>query len=118
MGGVELNRTVEGDNGTLSTSTTGVIQTNNYVEGEAFTVGNGTNTYPYTVDPTVTIQEVTITESGSDIRADLTTKTGDTITDLHLRGAALALDTVEVDSLTLKDPNSTGAPTFGMWSGE
>lgn len=119
MGYEELNRTVRGSGGTLATNTTGVVQTDNYIAGGTFTVGNGTNAYPYTVDPAgATIQELTITETGSDIRADLTLKDGSTVTGIHLRGAALVEDTLEIDAVTFKDPNATGKPTFGYWSGE
>lgn len=118
MGYEENNRTVRGSGGTLRTNTTGVMEVDNYTEAGAFTVGNGSNGYPHTVDPTETIQELVITETGSDIRADVTTRSGDTVTDLHLRGVTLASDTLEIDSITFKDPNSTGDPTYGYWVGE
>lgn len=119
MGSQELNRTVRGSGGTLRTAETGVVETDNYSEGGSFTVGNGTNAYPYTLDPAgATIQELVISETGSDIRADLTTKTGNIISDFHLRGAALAMDKIEIDAITFKDPNATGSATFGLWTGE
>lgn len=120
MGYRENNRTVRGNGGTLQTSATGVIQTDNYDDGAALTVepSNG-DSYPVTFDPVeFTIQFLKILETGSDIRMDITTKTGDILTDIHLRGAGLEEGAIEMDSVTLKDPNNTGAATYGYYSGE
>jgi hypothetical protein len=116
-GRTEFLQTVGGQTGTLNTTTDGVVETDNYKEGGGFTVGDGTNTYPHEVNPTETIQELIITETGPDIRAFITTASGTTYT-VHLREAGLALDTQAIESVEFKDPNNTGAATFGMWTGE
>ncbi|WP_158055967.1 hypothetical protein [Halorussus halophilus] len=120
MGSEENNRTVRGNHGTLQTSTTGVIQTDNYADGAALKVGPGlTNTYPHTFDPTgFTIQFLKILETGTDIRMDVTTKDGTVIPDIALRGAGFEEEAIEMDSVTLRDPNSTGDATYGYYSGE
>lgn len=122
MGYEENNRTVRGSGGTLATNTTGVIQTNNYDEGGAFNVDPNTAgyaDYPHTVDPaTFTIQFFKILETGTDIRADIVTKTGVTISNINLRAAGLEEESIEVSSITFRDPNGTGEPTHGYYSGE
>jgi hypothetical protein len=115
MGGEELTQAVGGSGGTpIRTNTDGTVETDNYAEGAAFDV----TTYPTSIDPTETIQELIITQTGTEITADLTTKTGTVISGLSLRGVTVVLDKVEIDSITFNDPNSTGAPTYGMWVGE
>jgi len=122
MGYEELNRTVRGSDGTLATSTTGVIQTNNYDEAGVFNVdpnNDGYQDYPVTVDPAgFTIQFLKILETGVDIRADIVTKTGETASNINLRGVGLSEEGTEISSITLRDPNNTGEPTFGYYSGE
>ncbi|WP_115863373.1 hypothetical protein [Halorussus litoreus] len=120
MGYRENSRTIRGTNGIVATSTTGVIQTNNYDVGGSFAVNpNEGDTYPTTFDPAgFTIQFLKVLETGTAIRMDITTKTGDQIEDVQLRGAAFEEESIEMDSVTFKDPDGTGAPTFGYYSGE
>lgn len=115
----EFTRAVGGSGqGPVSTSQAGAFETDNYEAGGSFTAGNGTNPYPHLVDPAALIQELTITETGTDIRADITTADGTVIEDIHLRGAALAENYISIDSVKFRDPNNTGASTFGFWAGE
>jgi len=122
MGYPENNRTVRGDRGTLRTSATGVMETNNYSDGGAFGVDPSNDSfanYPHTIDPaTFRIQFLKILDTGTDIRADLVTKTGETISNINLRGAGFEEESIEIDSVTFRDPNATGKPTFGYYSGE
>lgn len=114
MGSQELNRTVQGDNGTLSTSTTGVIETNNYVQAEAL----AGSTYPLTADPTFTIQEWILLVNPGGKTVDLTTAGGDTITGLPLENATGAFDTLSIDSISINDPNGTLGQTSILLAGE
>jgi len=115
----EFTQAVGGSEGApVATTQTSAFEVDNYQEGGAFTVGDGTTAYPLSVDPAEYIQELVITETGTDIRADIVTKSGTQINDVHLRGAVLAEGKIEMDSITFKDPNATGAATFGYWVGE
>lgn len=122
MGTEELNRTVRGQGGTLATSTSGVVETDNYDQTAAFNIDPTNDSYvgyPHTVDPAgFTIQFLKILETGTDIRADIVTKTGDTASNVNLRGAGLEEGSIEISSITFRDPNETGEPTFGYFSGE
>lgn len=115
----EFTRQVGGQAGaTVGQSNAGALETDNYREGGTVEIGNGTNTYPHTVDPSELIEELVITETGTEIRADMTTSSGTTLNGVPLRGATLASNFLELDSVTFKDPNDTGAATFGFWAGE
>lgn len=74
--------------------------------------------YPETVDPAGDLQELIVTETGSDIEVDLTTTGGVTITGVPLRGSGLALDSLALDSVTFTDPDGTGASTYGLYVSE
>lgn len=118
-GGEEFVTRVGGEgDGPVATSQASAFETNNYEQGGSFTVGEGTNTYPFTVDPAALIQELMVTETGEDIRVDITTADGTVITDIHLRAASISEDFISIDSVTFKDPNGTGIATFGYWVGE
>lgn len=120
MGYRENGRVVRGTDGILATSTTGVVQTNNYDEGGSFEVEpqNG-DSYPETVDPAgFTIQFLKVLETGTNIRMDIVTKTGEEIEDVHLRAAGFEEEAIEISSVTFRDPKDTGEPTFGYFVGE
>lgn len=119
MGSQEFAQAVRGSGSDpIATTASSAFEVDNYNEADSFTVGNGTNAYPLTLDPPEDIQYLIITETGSDIRADITTVSGTTVSDFHLRGAGLSLSSLEIANITFKDPNATGAATFGMWIGE
>lgn len=122
MGSKELKRTVGGDNGPVQTSAEGVVETDNYSQGGVFNIDPNNADYlgyPHTVDPVgFTIQFCKILETGTDIRADIVTKTGETISNINLRAAGIEEAAIEMDSITFRDPNATGEPTFGYYSGE
>jgi len=97
----------------VSMSQAGAFETDNY--GEAGTIQ--ITAYPTTIDPDEFIENLIITETGTEIVATITTKTG-TKFDAHLRGAGIDMDTLEVDQITFKDPTGSGAATYGWWVGE
>lgn len=117
MPGVEqFSQTVRGSGGTLATSLTGAIETDNYDEGGSINVESAD--YPLTVNPAETIQELVVIETGSDIRLDITTVSGTEMNDIRLAGASLVLDKIQIDQLTLRDPSATGDATRALWVGE
>jgi hypothetical protein len=114
MGVPEHEQTVRGSNGTLRTNASGVIQTDNYAHGAAFDFDG--STYPYSLNPAETIQELNITASG-DIIARITTTGSDTF-DLPLASASASFGKWEIDSVEFRDPHATGARIAGGWAGE
>lgn len=112
MGVEEFSQTVRGTGGTLSTNTTGTVETDNYGFGDAFSLSGGN--LPVTVDPTDRhIQELNITTSGSDTTAEITTTGGDTFV-LELHGATASFDKWEIESVTFDGT----ADVSGGWAGE
>jgi hypothetical protein len=98
----------------VQTNASGVIETNNYVEGDGFSF-DGT-AYPYTVNPPESIQELVIVECG-DIVAEIETASGTTF-DLELVGSAAVFNHWAINSVTFRDPLGTGAVISGGWAGE
>lgn len=114
MGSEEFSRAVRGSGATpLQTTAAGSLVTDNYETGGSYSI----TSYPHTVDPTDTIQEILIFETGTDIMMDVTTQQGNTISDIPLRGASTALSCWDADSITFKDPTGSGASTYGAWAG-
>ncbi|MFC7131655.1 MULTISPECIES: hypothetical protein [Salinibaculum] len=120
MGSEQFSQAVRGSGGVpIATNTNGTVETDNYSEGGVFAAGgNSGNAYPLEVNPAETIQEIIVTQVGDAIVADYTTVSGTTLTDVPLNGRTLTQDTLELDSITLKDPDGTGALTEGWWIGE
>lgn len=114
MGVEQFNQTVRGQGGTLRTNASGVIETDNYPNGDAFSF-DGT-AYPYTVNPAETIQELIITRS-ADVVARITTTGGDTF-DIELAGSLPSFNFWEIDQVEFRDPDLTGAAIAGGWAGE
>lgn len=115
----EFTRAVGGDqNDAVSMSQAGAFETNNYTVGESISVGDGTNTYPFTVDPNSTIEELILFATGDGIVLDLVSASGVAINDVKLKGSLPALNHLSMDSVTFKDPGGTGAVTTGLWVGE
>lgn len=114
-GAPEFLQTVGGGAGQpLATNASGTVQTDNYQVGGAF--DHDGNNYPYTVNPVSFIQELTITNA-DDIDAEITTSSGIQFT-LRLAGVVGTWDKWEIDSVTFRDPRSTGGRISGGWAGE
>lgn len=90
------------------------VKTDTYSEGGGFDF-DGTN-YPYTVDPTPTIQVLKLTRTG-DVVAHFTLENG-TEFDLELAGTIGTIDDMEIDAVEFRDPEGTGDRVSGGWSGE
>jgi hypothetical protein len=114
MGVEQFSQTVRGTGGTLATNTSGTVETDNYAHGGS--VSDGAPTYPVSMNPAATIQELNIIEAG-DVEAEITTTGGDTFT-LRLYGGAGSFDKWEIDSVTFRDPRGTGAALVVGWAGE
>jgi hypothetical protein len=84
-----------------------------YDQGDVLDVDG--SAYPYSFDPSETIEELIIHEA-DDIEAEITTAGGATFTipvssgDVFNRWA--------IDSVTFKDPNATSAALAASWAGE
>ena len=116
MGSKEFAQAVRGSGAEpISTTAASAFEIDKYREGAVFDFDG--SAYDYSVDPTETIQELLITVAPSS-ELDITTRSGTTIEGFPLNGATLALNTIEIDSVTFKDPNSTTARVAGMWVGE
>lgn len=103
-----------GDYSPVSVTTGGTVQTNNYSAAGGFDYDG--SAYPYTVNPSETIQFLHITQAG-DIVAHVTTVSGDTA-DIPLAGGSGVIDWLEIDSVEFRDPNGTTARIAGSWGGE
>lgn len=111
--GVEqFSQTVRGSGGVLSTAATGTVETDNYATGGDFSLSGGDE-----LNPAATIQELTVTRIDKALVLKLHTTGGDTIDYPH-QGGTFVHDKVQIDSIEVKDPNSTGATIAGIWVGE
>lgn len=114
MGSQEFSQSVRGSGAQpIQTTATSSLVTNNYDNGGSFSI----TSYPHTIDPTDSIEELIIMETGNDITLDVTTSQGNTITGIPLRGVSAAITAWDIDSITFNDPNGTGAGTYGAWAG-
>ncbi|MFC3476110.1 hypothetical protein [Halobacterium litoreum] len=111
MGVEQFSQLVAGDGGTLATSTSGTVETDNYTAGAGFDAADG----EVTLNPAETIQELGITGCGADAVATLSTVGGDDVV-VPLRGANVVWDTLEVDSVSITD--SSNDRLTGWWAGE
>lgn len=110
----EFSRAVRGSGATpIQTTATSSLVTNNYDNGGSFSISS----YPHTIDPADSIEELLIFETGAEITVDVTTNQGNTITGIPLRGATAAITAWDIDSVTFNDPTGSGASTYGAWAG-
>jgi hypothetical protein len=111
----EFLQEVGGDGGgAVSTNATGVLETNNYTEGDSFSFDG--SAYPYLLNPPETIQELVVVKSAA-IVIQIETKSGTTF-DLDLSGSSGVFNHWAINSLEFKDPNGTTAAISGGWAGE
>jgi hypothetical protein len=115
MGIKQFNQSVTGQAGMpVQTAPNGTIQTDNYETATAFDKDG--SSYNYSFNPSFTVQELVLTQSG-DVDAEITTTSGDTFV-LRTHGTTLTLDTVSIDSIVFKDPRGTSARLTGVIIGE
>ncbi|SFR37141.1 hypothetical protein SAMN04487947_0566 [Halogeometricum rufum] len=114
MGVEQFSQTVRGSGGTLATNATGTMETDNYPNGGAFDE-DGT-TYPVSLNPAETIQELIITAAG-DVMMEVHTSGGDVFT-VPLAGGTGSFDKWEIDKVVFSDPKGTQARLGGGWAGE
>jgi hypothetical protein len=88
------------------------VQTDTYTRGDDF----DTSTYPFTISPQETIQELLISILAAEIEIELTTTDGDIIT-IPVSGPS-TIDTYKIDSVTFNDPQNNVARVAGAWAGE
>lgn len=107
MGRPQFTMPVQNSQGNeLDTSTT-------YPNGGDFNKAGGT--YPYTLNPAETIQELVVTKVG-DIEMDITTTGGQVVT-VDLDSPAV-FNRWEIDSVDFRDPNNTSAQLAASWAGK
>jgi len=112
MGRPQFLQEVGGDSGSpISTSTEGVVETDNYSHGDAFAFDGGD--LPQTVEPDEVMQELNVTSSGSDSVLRITTSGDDTF-DLELHGGTGSFDKWEITSFEVRGSSNVS----GGWAGE
>jgi len=117
MGDQQHARTMRGTGGVVATNETGTMETDNYGAGDDFAAGGSTgNSFPYSINPAATMQELTFTSAGQHV-VDIHTTGGDVIS-LRLEGNVGVWDKWETDKLVLTDPDGTGDLICGGWAGE
>lgn len=105
------NIRIDGSNERAVTVSTNV-KTGSYPRGASF----DTSTYPVTISPGETIQQLLLSIVGAEIAVEVTTTDGDVIT-LPVDSKTV-LDSYDMDSITIKDPNNNTARVAGSWAGE
>jgi hypothetical protein len=88
------------------------VKTGSYPRGDDF----DTSTYPVTISPGETIQQLLLSIVGAEIAVEVTTTDGDVIT-LPVDSKTV-LDSYDMDAITIKDPNNNTARVAGSWAGE
>jgi hypothetical protein len=88
------------------------VKTGSYPRGASF----DTSTYPVTISPGETIQQLLLSIVGAEIAVEVTTTDGDVIT-LPVNSSAV-IDSYDVESIQIQDPNNSGARVAGSWAGE
>lgn len=108
MGSEQFSQAVRGSTGApLDVSTRDSIETDEY--GDATPVVS--STYPISIDPAFLIEEILVFTMPSDKTIDLTLDDGTAVNGIELRGATMVLNTLEVDSITINDPDASGGDT-------
>lgn len=115
MGSEEFAQAVRGSGGqAISTTAAAAFEVDNYQNGAKL---QGT-AYPLSADPAFTIQHVAIFQLPADKTLDLVTSNGTTISGLEPAGATAYLDGLELDSITVNDPDATAGDTAILLIGE
>lgn len=116
MGVPQFNQTVAGQGGTLQTTTTGVIETDNYADGGEIEAP-ATDAYPVSLNPAETIQEFIVTQNHADLETEIHTTSGDVFQ--AFRGGSTGVrDKWEIDKIVVSDPTGSGATYTAEWAGE
>jgi len=112
MGRPQFLQEVGGDSGSpISTSTEGVVETDNYSHGDAFAFDG--DDLPQTVDPVEVIQELNLTLTGGDTELEITT-TGDDTFVLQMQGTSASFDKWEITEFDVLGTSDVA----GAWAGE
>lgn len=101
----------------ISTTQTEAFEVDNYDDGTAFTESGASN-YPATSDPAFTIEHVAVFALPTGATVDLVTSSGVPINGVDFDGAAAYIDGLELDSITVNDPNGNGEKTSMLLVGE
>jgi len=109
MASEQYSQAVRGSAGRpLSVSpSTGSIETNEYGDGES-TVSD---TYPIQVDPDFIIEELLIFAIPDDKVVNLTLENGNTVNGIEPNAQTVVIDTLEIDSAEVTDPEGSQGET-------
>jgi hypothetical protein len=105
------NIRIDGSNERAVTVSTNV-QTDTYDRGADF----DTSTYPITLDPDETIQQVLLSIVNTEVDVEITTTDGDVVT--IPVDTKTTLDSYEAEKVVVKDPVDATKRTAGGWAGE
>lgn len=104
----QFSQAVRGDSGEpISVGSTGSLETNEYGQGTAVT----DSSYPISINPAFTIEEVLAFALPADKVVNLTLSNGNTINGIETDGPGWTLNTLEIDSLEVTDPEASGGDT-------
>jgi len=105
--GVAVERNARRD---VAVTTT--VRSNSFRNGEDF----DTTTYPLTIDPVPTVQQILLSIVEGEIELDVTTTDGDVVT-IPVDSKSV-IDSYFVEEFTLRDPSGTTPRVAGGWAGE
>lgn len=88
------------------------VQTDSYPRGDSF----DTSSYPVTIDPPETVQEVLLSIVNAELAVTITTTDGDTIV-LPINSKS-TIDSYDMDKVEITDPNNSGSRVAGGWAGK
>lgn len=87
------------------------VKTGSYPRGADF----DTSAYPVELTPEETIQQLLLSIVGGEIAVEITTTDGDIVT-VPVNNKS-TIDSYDMESVTLKDPNGTAPRVAGAWAG-
>lgn len=115
MGSEEFAQPVRGSGAEpISTTQTSAFEVDNYSNADSV----ASSTYPLEVDPVFTIQHLAIFAIPSDKTLDITTSDGTLVSGVRPNGATAYLDGLEIESITVNDPDGTAGETSFLMIGE
>lgn len=98
----------------ISTTATEAFEVDNYADAASA----ASSTYPFEANPEFIIQHVALFKIPSDKTLDLTLADGDTVNGVEPQGATAYIDGIQIDSITVNDPQASGGKTSFLMMGE
>jgi len=98
-----------------SVNVSGAVQSNTYDRGDSFDTSES-DSYPITIDPAETVEQVLLSIVGGEVEVKLETEDGDVVT-LPIDAKA-TIDSYSSESVTISDPGGNAPRVAGGWAGE